>query len=356
MKDYTTGRRKRILSKAEKAGANCVLASSPENMFYFTNFWGGSYVLISEEGCLLFTGALEAFRALSTAVEAKVISVPVGSSILSSIKNHVQKGSKILSEDVMFTQKEIFEKKLEVKLEPSSKPFYELRRSKDEREVASIEETSKLLDQLYEETLEIVREGITEREIASKVIGKGVEVGLDMSSGLEPVIVATGPNSAYPHAQITDRKLKKGDVILADYFFRYKAYVSDETRTFVFGKATKEIKEAYEIVHLAQLQGIKALKPGSITGKVDAACRGIINDSRFSEYYTHGTGHGVGLEVHEPPTLSINQKDKLVRGDIVTIEPGIYFQDKFGIRIEDTVYVGEELKVLTRFAKDLIEI
>ncbi len=86
MKDYITGRRKRILSKAEKAGANFVLASSPENMFYFTNFWGGSYVLISEEGCLLFTGALEAFRALNMAVEAKVISVPVGSSILSRHK------------------------------------------------------------------------------------------------------------------------------------------------------------------------------------------------------------------------------------------------------------------------------
>ena len=356
MTKYLAERRKRILSKAEQAEAKYVLVSSPENIYYFTDFWGGSYALISQEQCLLFTGVLEAFRALNTAFGAKIVSIPVGASPFSIVKKHVQKGSKILSEDISFTQKDMFEKKLEVSLEASSKPFYDLRRSKDENEVRVIKETSKLLDQLYDETLKIVKEGITERETASKIIGKGVEMGLEMSSGLEPIIIATGPNSAYPHAPVTNRKLRKGDVITGDYFFRYKAYISDETRTFVFGKATKDFKEAYETVHFAQEEGIKAVKPGSVTGKVDAVCRKIINNSKFSEYYIHGTGHGVGLEVHEPPTLTIDQTDKLVLGDIVTIEPGVYIPGKFGIRIEDTVYVGEKVRILTGFTKELIEV
>ena len=356
MTEYLAERRKRILTKAKQVNAKYVLVSSPENIFYFTNFWGGSYALISQEQCLLFSSVLEAFRALNTAFETKVVSIPVGANPFSIAKNHVEKGSKILSEDILFTQKELFEKKLKVSLEASSKPFYDLRRSKDENEVRVITEASKLMDQLYDETLKIVKEGITEREIASKIIGKGVKMGLEMSSGLEPIIIATGPNSAYPHAAVTDRKLKRGDVITGDYFFRYKAYVSDETRTFVFGKATKDVKEAYETVHFAQEEGIKAVKPGSITGKVDAVCRKIINNSRFSEYYIHGTGHGVGLEVHEPPTLTINQTDKLVEGDVVTIEPGVYIPDKFGIRIEDTMYVSEKAKILTKFTKELIEI
>jgi Xaa-Pro aminopeptidase len=356
MTRYLRERRKCILSKAEQAKAKYVLIASPENIYYFTNFWGGSYALISQEQCLLFTGALEAFRALNTAFETKVVSIPVGASLFSIIKEHVEKGSKILSEDILFTKKDAFEKKLEVSLEVSSKPFYDLRRSKDENEVRVIQEASKLTDQLYDETLKIIKEGITERDIASKIIGKGVEMGLEMSSGLEPIIMATGPNSSYPHAVVTDRKLKKGDVIIGDYFFRYKAYISDETRTFVFGKATEDFKQAYETVHFAQEEGIKAVKPNSITGEIDTICRKIIDNSRFSEYYTHGTGHGVGLEVHEPPTLTINQTDCLVKGDIVTIEPGIYIPDKFGIRIEDTVLVDERAKILTEFTKELIEI
>ncbi|MEM3403993.1 MAG: M24 family metallopeptidase [Nitrososphaeria archaeon] len=352
-------RRKNLLSKAERMCLRYVLVSSPENIYYLTNFWGGSYVLLSEDQCILFTGMLESFRALNGSIDTKVVSAPVGKSLLSIISNYVPKNSKILAEDNLSTQKSNFEEKLKVKLNISSKPFHELRRRKDDYEVKAISEAAKRIDQLFDITVKTVKEGISEREIASKVVGFGVEIGLDMpmtSSGFEPVIIASGPNSAYPHAQLTSRKVRRGDIVKGDYFFRYKAYIADETRTFVLGQPSKEAKEAYEIVLNAQEECVKELKVGAVTSDLDNICRKIIGSSRFSERFIHGTGHGVGLEVHEPPTLSVNQKDRLIEGDVITVEPGVYIPKKFGIRIEDTVHIGKKSKVLTKFTKELIEI
>jgi Xaa-Pro aminopeptidase len=124
----------------------------------------------------------------------------------------------------------------------------------------------------------------------------------------------------------------------------------------VLGRASREIKDAYETVLSSQEEGVEAVKAGAVAGEVDSICREIIGERGYSEYYVHGTGHGVGLEVHEPPTLSINQNERLLEGNVVTVEPGVYLPRKFGIRIEDTVLVGERAKTLTEFTKELIEV
>ena len=359
MEEILSERKKKILSEAEEMGAQQVLVTFPENIFYFTGFWGGGYCLISPDQCRLFIGALETFRALDHSLNTKVISAPVGTDALSLIKDFVEKGAKILTDEIKFSSKNIIEKKMEVFLTVSTTPFYKLRRKKDDIEIKAIEKASKKMDLLYEETLKVIKDGVSERKIASIVIGKAVEIGLDLpmfNSGFEPLIIASGPNSAYPHAPITERKMRRGDVITADYFFRYQGYISDITRTFVLGKAAEQVKEVYQIVKLAQEECIKQVRENAITGDLDNISRKIIRQSRFSDYFTHGTGHGVGLEVHEPPTLTIGQTDKLIHGDVVTVEPGVYLPSKFGVRIEDTVLVGEKAKILTKFNKELIEI
>ena len=352
-------RRRKLLLKAERIGSRYALVSSPENIYYLTNFWGGNYVLLSEDQCILFTGMLESFRALDQSIDTKVVSAPVGKSLLSIMPNYITKDSKVLAEDNLSAQKGAFERKLKVSLNISSKQFHELRRRKDDYEVKAISEAAKRIDQLFDMTAKTIKDGVSEREVASKVIGFAVEIGLDMpmvSSGFEPLIIASGPNSAYPHAQLTNRKIRRGDVVKGDYFFRYNAYIADETRTFVLGQPSKEVREAYDLVQNAQEECIKKLEAGAITGELDNICRKIIGNTKFSEYFIHGTGHGVGLEVHEPPTLSVNQKDKLIEGDVVTVEPGVYIPKKFGIRIEDTVHIGKKHTVLTKFTKELIEI
>jgi len=359
LKKYLIERRRKILSRAEEVDANYVLASSPENIFYFTGFWGAGYVLISKEQCTLFTGALENLRAKEGAFETKVVSSPVGASPITILKEFISRGSKILIEDIPYSLKATIEEKVEAQLNVSSKPFYELRRIKDRYEIRMIEEASTRIDRLFDYTLKALKEGISERELASKVVGEAISIGLEMpmtSTGFEPLIIASGPNSSFPHAPLTDRRIRRGDTVKGDYFFRYQAYVSDETRTFVLGQASREIKDAYETVLSSQEEGVKAVKAGAVAGEVDSICRGIIGERGYSEYYVHGTGHGVGLEVHEPPTLSINQNERLLEGNVVTVEPGVYLPRKFGIRIEDTVLVGERAKTLTEFTKELIEV
>ncbi|MGQ9780784.1 MAG: M24 family metallopeptidase [Nitrososphaeria archaeon] len=359
MKKYLMERRRKILSRVQESGIQYVLASSPENIFYFTGFWGGGYALLSNEQCTLFTGALENHRAKDRVFETRVLSPPFGTSLISMLSEYVAKGSKILIEDIPYTQKAIIEEKTGAHLNVSSKPFYELRSIKDRYEIRMIEEASTRIDRLFEYTLKVLKEGTSERELASKIVGEAILIGLEMpmvSSGFEPLIIASGPNSSLPHASLTDRRIRRGDTVKGDYFFRYEGYVSDETRTFVLGRATRQIKEVYETVRFSQEEGLKTVKAGAITGEVDSICRKIIEDKGYKDYYTHGTGHGVGLEVHEPPTLSSNQKERLEKGNVVTVEPGIYLPKKFGIRIEDTVLVGRRAKTLTTFPKELIEV
>jgi len=357
MSKHFIERRRKILSKAEELGLKQVLLSNVENIYYFTGFWGGGYLLLSNEGAKLFTGLLEKFRAEEGSFETEVITSSLGEPAHLALKNHVR-GS-LLADEVPFTLKERLERSLGVSLKVEPKIFYGLRMVKDEHELSLLREASKRLDKLYELSTKVIKEGLSEREVASKVVGEAIALGLDtpyVNTDFTPIIVASGPNSSLPHAQVSDRRLRSGDAVKLDFFFRYMGYVSDETRTFVLGRASKDFREAYDAVLCAQLEGLKALRAGVKASEVDSACRKVVEERGFKEYFVHGTGHGVGLEVHEPPTLSVNQSDVLEVGNVVTVEPGVYFPRRFGVRIEDTVYVGEDTVCLTRFPKELIEL
>ena len=168
------------------------------------------------------------------------------------------------------------------------------------------------------------------------------------------LIIAGGPNGALPHAQVTNRKFVDGDLIVVDLTLRYKGYVSDATRTFGLGKISNQVKEAYEIVKDSQDLGLKAVKPNVSCKSVDSVCRSYINEKSYGEYFIHSTGHGIGLEVHEFPNISQKSETKLEKNMAITVEPGIYIQNKFGVRIEDSVIVREKPIIMHRFTKELI--
>jgi Xaa-Pro aminopeptidase/Xaa-Pro dipeptidase len=173
-------------------------------------------------------------------------------------------------------------------------------------------------------------------------------------STLNPLIIAGGPNGALPHAQVTSRKFKKNELIVVDLTLRYKGYVSDATRTFALGKIPSEEKNVYEIVKESQKVGLKAVKSNIDCKKIDDACRKIINESGYGKYFIHSTGHGIGLDVHELPTIGPRSSTKLEKNMAITVEPGIYIPKKFGVRIEDSLVVTQKNPILLhKFTKDL---
>jgi Xaa-Pro aminopeptidase len=172
-----------------------------------------------------------------------------------------------------------------------------------------------------------------------------------------PFIVASGSRSAYPHAGVSDRKIKKGDLITIDMGARHKGYCADLTRTFIMGEPTEKQRIIYTAVYDANIAAFPYYKEDNKGIDVDKVSRDIIDKAGYGEYYVHSLGHGLGLEVHEPPSLSKRSKDTIEAGNVISNEPGIYLHGYGGVRIEDSVLITKEKPVnLTKFPKSLDEI
>jgi Xaa-Pro dipeptidase len=210
-----------------------------------------------------------------------------------------------------------------------------LRAAKDEAELALLAEAAGHADQVVEEAADFARPGMTEREIARFVTDRFEALG-DTESW---VIVGSGPNSAIPHHSTSDRRLREDEVLLLDLGAVTQGYGSDITRTYFLGEPPRQVLRAYEVVDQARAAGIAAVRAGVPCEEVDAAARAVIDAAGLGEYFTHRTGHGLGLEIHEPPYLVKGNRSALAAGNVHSVEPGVYFPGKFGIRLEDIVVV-----------------
>ena len=224
----------------------------------------------------------------------------------------------------------------EVELVATSGLTERLRRRKDEAEIAAIAEAARLADQAYENVLAEGVVGRSEREVAGAAEARIRELG---GQPAFPAIVAAGPNGAQPHAVPGDEEIRPGQLVVWDMGAIVDGYCSDCTRTFATGELDGEEREVYELVRAAQQAGLDAIRPG-VSGKdADEAAREVIRGAGREELFGHGLGHGVGLEVHEPPRMGTTSEDELSEGDVVSVEPGIYVPGRFGVRIEDLVVV-----------------
>ncbi|HEX6665767.1 MAG TPA: aminopeptidase P family protein [Solirubrobacterales bacterium] len=215
----------------------------------------------------------------------------------------------------------------------------ELRRVKDEIELAAIAEAAKLADSVWEWTIERGLAGRKEREVARAAEARMVELGDGPSF---PAIVAAGANGALPHAEPGEREIGRGELVVFDMGAKLGGYCSDGTRTFATGDPGEEARGVYEAVRSAQQASLEAIAPGAKGEDVDTVAREIIAAAGHGDRFGHGLGHGVGLEVHEGPRLTQKSDDVLTPGEVVTVEPGIYLPGKFGVRIEDLVTVTED--------------
>ncbi len=223
---------------------------------------------------------------------------------------------------------------------------------KDKYELDCLRTAVEVTDVVYEEILPMLRPGYTEKQVANTMVSKYREYA--EGEAYSP-IVATGPNGALPHAVPTDREFQKGDFIVIDAAAKYAGYHADMTRTPVVGKATDKHIEIYGIVKEAQQRGCDTAKAGVPCKEVDAATREYIKDMGYGDYYTHGTGHGLGLEIHTSPRFSPQSNQILEKNNVMTIEPGIYLSGWGGVRIEDDVIIGDGgCEILNKTTKDLV--
>ncbi|WP_416197507.1 MAG: Xaa-Pro aminopeptidase [Sporanaerobacter sp.] len=238
-----------------------------------------------------------------------------------------------------------------IELVPTSYLVEEIRVVKDEEEIECIKRACDFADKAFEKILKIIKVGMTEMELALELeyyMRKAGAEGISFDT-----IFISGKKTSLPHGQPSDKKIENGDFITIDFGALYKGYHSDMTRTVVVGKANEKQVEIYNIVKAAQQRGLDVLRSGISGKEADTEVRKIMGE--YNEYFGHGLGHGVGLELHEIPFMGVNCDRVLEENSVVTVEPGIYIPDWGGVRIEDSVVVKKDgIEILTHSPKELI--
>ncbi len=258
------------------------------------------------------------------------------------------------AEDLKVAEYSSFKEKLEVKLVPTSKLVNSLRVIKDTTEIEAIRKASNLTDQCLREIVEKISVGVSEKEITHRIEFWIKRKGYDLA--FEPIIVAVDKNSTIPHydTRTGHGVVKKGSVILIDFGVKYKNYISDITRMFFVGTPTPEVVQTYNALLAVQEKTIAQITRGARLQDIDAFCRKELEKNRLPNF-PHGTGHGIGLEIHEEPRVSPHVTSQVTEGQVFTIEPGVYREGKWGMRIEDSVVIQNgKAQILTKFSKKLI--
>jgi Xaa-Pro aminopeptidase len=243
-----------------------------------------------------------------------------------------------------------------LKFKPISNLVERFTYPKAPEELEYIKQACKIAEKVYEEMLGFIQPGMTEKEIAIEIAYRTRKLG---SEG-DPfdIIAVSGPRTALVHGKPSDRKIKKNDIILLDFGAKVQGFGSDITRTFCVGKATKEQKAIYKLVYDAKQAACEAARPGMNGKLLDAVARKMIDNAGYGINFQHSLGHGIGLEAHEGPIITFRREDQIIPEDVVlAIEPGVYFPDKFGMRVEDDIYITRnEITLLTNAPAELIVI
>jgi Xaa-Pro aminopeptidase len=312
------------------------------NLIYFTGFSGASALLIPKNGeSTVYVYGVNYEHAKAEGNGFRVELVKRDENLMVKIAKQVENLEirKLAVDALNIESWRVLAKSIggEKRLKADSSFIRELRKVKDEEEIGSMRKAAELTSEGMRVAYEAVAPGLKEYEVAAEIeyaMRKRGSYGTAFET-----IVASGPCSAFPHGGCSDREIREGDLVIVDLGATYKFYRSDMTRTLAAGKPLEKQKKLYQIVKTAQEKAFEIMKPNVKAKDVDAVARKIIEDAGYGEYFVHGLGHGVGLEVHEAPTLSPDSTETLAVGNVVTDEPGIYLVGYGGVRIEDTMLV-----------------
>ncbi|MGH7179098.1 MAG: M24 family metallopeptidase [Tepidisphaeraceae bacterium] len=350
-KAYLKVRHKTIRDAMKELKLDGLLLTHPADLTYFTNFTGEDSIgLMTADDLYIITD----FRYKEqVAIEAGWLKMVVRDGKMSDavVKPIVDAGCRRIGFEANFTsfgQADQLDRALKQKFKGDSQPEPELvplqdvllnlRKVKDDHETDLIRKAVNIAEEAFEAIRDEIKVGQTEGYLAGLLIMELRSRGASDSSF--PPIVAAGANSSLPHYRPAEVLVQKDQPLLFDWGARYKSYCSDLTRTFTLGRVSPRIKQIYKVVHDAQRTAIAFLRPGVTTGQADAVARDVIARAGFADYFGHGLGHGIGLDIHELPTMRKSGGDEELRpGMIVTVEPGIYLPGEGGVRIEDDVLI-----------------
>ena len=343
---------------------DALLVSHLPNIRYLCGFTGSAGLLLVEAKRSTFftdvrydTQAHEEVKGAKIVIARKAPLEAVGEFLAKRRKGSRRQTVGLESDHVTLSEKKrLSQSHLAGVLFKDAPPMVErFRMVKDEEEIARIRAAVQLGAEIFDRALEVLRPGVKEVEVAAEMELAARQGGAEAMSF--ETIIASGARSALPHGRASSQPIASGAFVVCDFGVILSSYCSDQTRTVWVGKLSDDAGQAYEAVREAQQAAIEAVRPGVRAGDVDAAARSSLRKSGFGRYFTHSTGHGVGLEIHEAPRIGDGQKEVLQPGMVITIEPGIYFPGKWGVRIEDIVVVTSGgCEVLTPTSKDFIAV
>ncbi len=339
--------------------ADAVLITSDINRRYFTGMKSSAGVVLAfHEKAYLLIDFRYLEKAMEIVTDCEVIEqIKLPEQITELLKKHNAKSIAVESMDMTIQRLNLFKESLPdiefITTDELSKTVYDMRTVKTETEIEKIQKAQQLAEKAFDEALNFIKAGVTEREIALLLDNYMIKSGAEAISF--DTIALTGKNTSMPHGVPTDCTVQNDDFVLMDFGAVYDGYHSDMTRTVCVGKPTAEMEEVYNIVLDAQLKALEFIKSGITGAEADSVARNYIADKGFGEAFGHSLGHGVGMEIHEYPNASQRSKTVFEKNMIVTVEPGIYLPGKFGVRIEDFVVVTENsCRNLTNCPKKLI--
>lgn len=345
-------RRERILESVLREN-QAFLVTNLRNIRYLTGFTGSfALLLLSKRRSFLLVD----FRYVEQAKrETEIEVLEFRDSWLDNLRSFLVKNSikKLFFESTCTYQfYKTLSKLKEIELKPKDGLIEKSRAIKSEKEIDYIREAVRRAERAFLKIKPSIKEGVTEREIANLI---EYEIKREGSQTLPfPVIVASGENSSMPHWRSSERRLKRGDFVIIDWGAEFEGYYSDMTRTLIIGEASEKQIEIYNIVNRAREVAIKSIKAGVKAKEIDSEARNLIKQSGYAKNFGHGTGHGVGLDVHEFPRISTKSKEVIRPGMVFTVEPGIYIEGFGGVRVEDMVFVGKDFfEVLTTLPREL---
>ena len=349
---------KKIQEKLLENNLDAVLLFSEQNIRYASNFYiTDGAVLVGRERAWMFTDSryIEAARAQAKGVEVELFGAQ--NSLSKCIKAAIEENGmeKVGAEEKRLSHSQWlnYEELLGLRLVPAEHIMTKLRAVKEPYELESIIAAQRIAEKALEEVLPLIKPGIKERDIAAELTYRMMLHGGEGNS-FDPISI-TGTKTSMPHGVPGDEVVKAGDFVTMDFGCLKNGYCSDMTRTVAVGYATDEMKKVYDTVLKAQLAGIAAAKAGVPGCDIHNAAAKVIADAGYGQYFGHGFGHSVGLEIHEAPNANPANKLPIPAGAVVTAEPGIYIPGRFGVRIEDMMYItADGVENLTLAPKELI--
>lgn len=348
---------KQIAAKLDEYKIDAMLVSSEPGEFYAVDLHGEGYAIVAPAAARYITDSRYIEVAQATVTGAEVVMVDSGRNYAVQLNEflnaHGVKRLGIEDNYMSLGQYSKLKEELHAELVYAGDLITKLRWSKDEEELKRMVEAQRITDEAFSEILKFIKPGITEAEIAAKLVFEMMSRGANQVS-FDP-IVASGPNGSKPHAIPGMRQVRKGDFITMDFGCKYRGYCSDMTRTVALGEVSEAQRTVYDTVLKAQRTAIAASRAGIPGKELHGIAAQVITDAGYGEYFGHGYGHSAGIEIHEGPCANSRDETPLPVGAMVSAEPGIYLPGRFGVRIEDMVRMEEGGHLdITQSPKELI--